>query len=62
MAKMGRPKAESPKTKNINFRLTEEEYRRLTEYAAKHRQTITQVIYKGIALLYKTPETYCKDS
>lgn len=57
MAKMGRPKAESPKTKNINFRLTEEEYRRLTEYAAKHRQTITQVIYKGIDLLYKIPET-----
>ena len=26
MAKMGRPKAESPKKKNVSFRMTKEEY------------------------------------
>ncbi len=56
MAKMGRPKAEFPKVKNINFRLTEGEYKKLTEYAAQHRQTITQVIHKGIDLLYQEPK------
>ena len=39
VAKMGRPKAESPKKKNVSFRLTEEEYQKLSEYAAKHELT-----------------------
>lgn len=56
VAKMGRPKAESPKKRNINFRLTEEEYQKLSEYAAKHELTITQVVYKGINLLFQMPE------
>ena len=29
VAKMGRPKAESPKKKNVSFRLTEEEYQKV---------------------------------
>ena len=53
MAKMGRPKAESPKKKNVSFRLTEEEYQKLSEYAAKHELTTIQ---KGIELLYQMPE------
>lgn len=56
MAKMGRPKAESPKKKNVSFRLTEEEYLKLSEYAAKHELTTTQTIQKGIDLLYQMPE------
>lgn len=55
MAKMGRPKAESPKKKNVNFRMTQEEYDKLSEYAAKHKLTITQVVHKGVNLLYKMP-------
>lgn len=55
MAKMGRPKAESPKKKNVSFRLTEE-YQKLSEYAAKHELTTTQAIQKGIDLLYQMPE------
>ena len=47
VAKMGRPKAESPKKKNVSFRLTEEEYQKLSEYAAKHELTTTQTIQKG---------------
>ena len=53
VAKMGRPKAESPKKKNVSFRLTEEEYQKLSEYAAKHELTTTQAIQKGIDLLYQ---------
>jgi len=55
VAKMGRPKAESPKKKNVNFRMTQEEYDKLSEYAAKHKLTITQVVHKGVNLLYKMP-------
>lgn len=55
VAKMGRPKAESPKKKNVSFRLTEE-YQKLSEYAAKHELTTTQAIQKGIDLLYQMPE------
>ena len=44
MAKMGRPRAESPKKKNVSFRLTEKEYQKLSEYAAKHELTTTQAI------------------
>ena len=54
VAKMGRPRAESPK--NVSFRLTEKEYQKLSEYAAKHELTTTQAIQKGIDLLYQMPE------
>ena len=54
---MGRPKAESPKKKNVSFRLTEEEYQKLSRViAAKHELTTTQAIQKGIDLLYQMPE------
>ena len=56
MAKLGRPRAESPKKKNVSFRLTEKEYQKLSEYAAKHELTTTQAIQKGIDLLYQMPE------
>lgn len=51
---MGRPKAESPKKKNVSLRMTKEEYDKLTEYAAKHNLTITDVVHKGVHLLYET--------
>ena len=56
MAKMGRPRAESPKKKNVSFRLTEKEYQKWSEYAAKHELATTQEIQKGIDLLYQMPE------
>ena len=56
VAKMGRPREESPKKKNVSFRLTEKEYQKLSEYAAKHELTTTQAIQKGIDLLYQMPE------
>lgn len=53
MAKMGRPKAESPKKMNVSFRMTEAEYKKLAEYAAEHNLTITEVLHRGVHLLYE---------
>lgn len=53
MAKMGRPKAESPKKMNVSFRMTEAEYKKLAEYATEHNLTITEVLHRGVHLLYE---------
>ena len=44
MARTGRPKAENPKTKKVEVRLTEYEYARLKEYAKRHNQTLAQTL------------------
>lgn len=44
MARTGRPKAENPKTKKVDVRLTEYEYARLKEYAKRHNQTLAQTL------------------
>lgn len=46
--KMGRPKSEEPKDKNITFRMTQSRYQNLKQYAEFHGQTVTQVIEKAI--------------
>ncbi len=48
MAKMGRPKVESPKSRKVCIRLSEEEYKKVEKYALEHNQTITQVLKKGL--------------
>lgn len=55
MAKMGRPKSESPKLKSVGVRLTEKEHAELTKYASNHNLTITDAVLKGIRLLLKKP-------
>jgi len=54
VAKMGRPKAESPKKMNVSLRMTKEEYEKLKKYAAEHNLTITEVVHRGVHLLYET--------
>lgn len=44
MAKMGRPRSENPKDFKVSARLTEDEYKRLKECAAKDNLTITQAL------------------
>ena len=44
LAKMGRPKAENPKDFKVSARLTEEEYKKMKECAAKDNLTITQAL------------------
>ena len=55
MAKMGRPKAESPKQKFVSVRLTKIEHEKLSEYAQRHNLTLTEAVKKGIELLYQVP-------
>lgn len=55
MAKMGRPKSDSPKLKSIGVRLSDEEYEKLQKYASAHHLTITQTVLKGIRLLLDIP-------
>ena len=44
MAKMGRPKAEVIKDKQIGIRMTAEEYDRLKRYAEQCNQTISEIV------------------
>ena len=53
MAKMGRPKIDTPKLKMVGVRLTDEEHDKLKNYAANHNQTITQTLLEGIENLYE---------
>lgn len=53
MAKMGRPKADCPRNKNINFRLTSQDYDKLKEYAANRNLTMTEIISEAINQLYE---------
>ena len=63
MARTGRPKAENPKTKKVDVRLTEYEYARLKEYAKRHNQTLAQTlrleVEKMIALLQTPIDSFC---
>lgn len=54
MAKMGRPKCDNPKQRNLGVRVSEEEYIKLKQYAAEHNLTITQVLQSGLELLYQS--------
>ena len=54
MAKVGHPLAEIKKEHNVSVRMTDEEYQKLKEYSASHKMTISQVLQKAIALLYRT--------
>ncbi len=54
MAKMGRPKAENPKSSKISIRFTDEEFEQLKKRADQNNQTITETIREGIRLLFET--------
>lgn len=51
MAKMGRPKADNPKSHAINLRVTKDEYEKMQEYATKHDLTIAESARQGIIKL-----------
>lgn len=52
MARTGRPKTDNPRTKQA-LRLSEEEKKMLEECASKTGMTKTEVIVKGIQLVYQ---------
>lgn len=51
MAKMGRPKTDNPRSKNVSLRLTPEQHEDLLSYSKRHGQTVTQTIVQGLYLL-----------
>ncbi len=53
MAKLGRPKAENPKTFRLELMVNEEENNRVKKYASEHNMTIASVLRKGILLQYE---------
>ncbi|SEG41782.1 hypothetical protein SAMN04487934_1299 [Eubacterium ruminantium] len=48
MAKMGRPKAEKPKTHKITVRFSDDEFKKLAESATDKNQTIAQTVREGL--------------
>ncbi len=52
MAKMGRPRVESPR-KVLSIRMSDEEMAMVKMYADKHGITVTQAIINGIKLMVK---------
>ena len=48
MAKMGRPRAEKPREHTLSFRLKEEEFSQIKDYAERCDMTMTQVIEKAV--------------
>ncbi len=48
VAKMGRPKAEKPKTHKITVRFSDEEFKKLAESATDKNQTIAQTVREGL--------------
>ena len=46
--KMGRPKEDNAKRKSITIRLSEDTHRELTEYAAEHKMTMTEIALRSL--------------
>ena len=53
----GRPQSQNPKLSVIGVRITTEEHERIKKYAARHQQTISQVVLEGLELLFSEEET-----
>lgn len=53
MAKMGRPKVASPKQIPVGFRMKDEDYEKMIRFASEHNLTKTEMIEKGLELLYE---------
>jgi hypothetical protein len=49
--KMGRPKAEKPKSNLVACRLTDEDLIKLREYCKIHNMTYSDVLVKGLHIL-----------
>ena len=49
----GRKKSDNPKSARVNIRLTEEEYKILSDYRKRKNQTITKSLKEAIHLLFK---------
>ncbi len=56
MAKMGRPRSDDPKQNTLSLKVTDQELRKLKNYADSHGMTITQLLHTGVELLLETSD------
>ena len=57
MARTGRPKTEKPKEHILSFRLKEEEFSQIKEYAARYNMTMTQIIEEAVKDYFNKQQT-----
>ena len=50
--KMGRPPVENPKQSVLGVRVTVEYHEKIKAYAARHHQTISEVMIEGAEILF----------
>ena len=48
MARTGRPKSENVKKKVLSIRVEDSMYKRICDYAGKHKMTVTEVVLQGL--------------
>lgn len=48
MTRMGRPRKDNAKRKSITVRMSDETHNKLTEYAAKHKMSMTEVALRSL--------------
>ena len=55
-AKTGRPKSENVKKKVLSIRVEDSMYKRICDYAGKHKMTVTEVVLQGLERILNRPE------
>lgn len=54
--KTGRPKSENVKKKVLSIRVEDSMYKRICDYAGKHKMTVTEVVLQGLERILNRPE------
>lgn len=54
--KTGRPKSENVKKKVLSIRVEDSMYKRICDYAGKHKMTVTEVVLQGLEKVLNRPE------
>lgn len=56
MAKIGRPKLDNAKRKNLCIRVEDALYARICAYAEQHQMTVTEVVTLGVEKVLSDPK------
>ena len=52
MKKMGRPKSDNAKKKVLSIRVPDQLYSQMLAYAEQHKMTTTDIVLKGVEILF----------
>lgn len=53
--KIGRPKSDNPRNKQLKIKMTEQEFQDLNDLAKKKNMTKTEIVMRGIELIKSEP-------